>query len=58
MFTVASPSDLDEYAKKLISTFRNGEGLIYSSGCNLPMNARRANVDAFFAAVDKYGRYN
>jgi hypothetical protein len=58
LFTVAAPSELDEYAKKLINTFRNGEGLIYSSGCNLPMNAKRANVDAFFAAVEKYGRYN
>ncbi|EGO62330.1 uroporphyrinogen decarboxylase family protein [Acetonema longum] len=58
LFTVASPGELDDYAKKLISTFKNGEGLIYSSGCNLPMNARHENVKAFFDAVDKYGRYN
>lgn len=58
LFTVASASELDEYAKKLIGTFKNGEGLMYSSGCNLPMNARHENVKAFFDAVDKYGRYN
>ncbi|HWR42293.1 uroporphyrinogen decarboxylase family protein [Sporomusa sp.] len=58
LFTVASPSELEEYAKKLITTFRNGEGLMYSSGCNMPMNARHENVKAFFDAVEKYGRYN
>ncbi|MDF2876445.1 MAG: hemE 1 [Sporomusa sp.] len=58
LFTVASPSDLDEYAKKLITTFRNGEGLLYSSGCNMPMNSKPENVKAFFDAVEKYGRYN
>ncbi|HWR42304.1 uroporphyrinogen decarboxylase family protein [Sporomusa sp.] len=58
LFTVASPSELDDYAKKLITTFRNGEGLMYSSGCNLPMNAKHENVKAFFDAVEKYGRYN
>jgi hypothetical protein len=58
LFTVASPSELDEYAKKLINTFRNGEGLLYSSGCNLPMNAKHENVKVFFDAVEKYGRYN
>jgi hypothetical protein len=58
LFTVGSPSELDEYAKKLITTFRNGEGLMYSSGCNLPMNAKFENVKVFFDAVEKYGRYN
>jgi uroporphyrinogen-III decarboxylase len=58
LFTVASASELEEYAKKLIGTFKNGEGLIYSSGCNLPMNARHENVKVFFDAVEKYGRYN
>jgi Uroporphyrinogen-III decarboxylase len=58
LFTVASASELDEYAKKLLGTFRNGEGFLYSSGCNLPMNAKHENVKVFFDAVDKYGRYN
>ena len=58
LFTVASPSELDEYAKKLITTFKNDEGLLYSSGCNMPMNSKHENVKAFFDAVEKYGRYN
>jgi uroporphyrinogen-III decarboxylase len=58
LFTIASPSELDEYAKKLLTTFRNGEGLLYSSGCNMPMNSKPENVKAFFDAVEKYGRYN
>ncbi|QDR81767.1 uroporphyrinogen decarboxylase family protein [Sporomusa termitida] len=58
LFTVASPVEVEEYAKKLLTTFRNGEGLLYSSGCSLPMNAKHENVKAFFDAVEKYGRYN
>jgi len=57
LFTVASPSEMDDYAKKLLNTFKNGEGLIYSSGCSLPMNAKHENVKAFFDAVEKYGKY-
>ncbi|WP_094603115.1 hypothetical protein SPSIL_051990 [Sporomusa silvacetica DSM 10669] len=59
LFTVASPSELDEYAKKLITTFRkSGASLIYSSGCNVPINAKHENVKAFFDAVEKYGRFD
>ncbi|MBP1763666.1 MAG: hemE 9 [Firmicutes bacterium] len=58
LFTVASTNEMDEYAKKLLTTFKNGEGLMYASGCSLPMNAKHENVKAFFDAVDKYGRYN
>lgn len=58
LYTVAAPNELDEYAKKLFSTFKNGEGFLYSSGCSLPMNAKHENVKAFFDAVEKYGRYN
>lgn len=58
LFTVAAPSELDVYAQKLFSTFKNGEGFLYSSGCNLPMNAKHDSVKTFFDAVDKYGRYN
>lgn len=58
LFTVASPSELEEYAKKLLSTFKNGEGLIYSSGCTVPINSKHENVKAFFDAAEKYGRYS
>jgi Uroporphyrinogen decarboxylase (URO-D) len=58
LFTVGTPTEVDDYAKKLIGAFKNGEGLIYSSGCTLPMNAKHENVKAFFDAVEKYGRFN
>jgi len=58
LFTSASATELEAYAKKLLGTFRNGDGLLYSSGCNLPMNAKLENVQAFFGAVEKYGRYD
>ncbi len=58
LFTVASPSEVDEYAKKLFAIFKNGEGFLYSSGCTVPINSKHENVKTFFAAVEKYGRYN
>ncbi|MBP1628569.1 MAG: hemE 1 [Holophagaceae bacterium] len=58
LFTSGSASELEAYAQKLLGTFKNGEGLIYSSGCNLPMNAKLPNVKAFFEAVEKYGRFD
>ncbi|WP_005037712.1 uroporphyrinogen decarboxylase family protein [Holophaga foetida] len=58
LLAVGNPDDVDAYAKKLITTFGQGGGLLYSVGCTMPFNARKANVDAFFNAVEKYGRYN
>ncbi|EGO62520.1 uroporphyrinogen decarboxylase [Acetonema longum DSM 6540] len=56
-FTVASPSELDEYCKKLIQIAGKGGGFLLACGCCLPMNARRENVETFFQAVEKYGYY-
>ncbi|MCL6477878.1 MAG: hypothetical protein K6T65_05630 [Peptococcaceae bacterium] len=58
LFTVGSASEMDEYCKKLITVVGKGGGLIYSSGCCVPMNAKHENVKTFFEAVEKYGRYN
>jgi uroporphyrinogen-III decarboxylase len=58
LLTVASPSEVDEYAKKLMNVVGKDGGFIYSSGCCVPMNAKHENMKAFFDAVDKYGRYN
>ncbi|MBP1628642.1 MAG: hemE 1 [Holophagaceae bacterium] len=58
LFATGTPDDVDAYAKKLIGTIGKGGGLIYSSGCSIPINARHENVKAFFDAVEKYGRYN
>ena len=58
LLTVGSASDVDEYAKKLFTVVGKDGGFIYSSGCCVPMNARHDNMKAYFAAVEKYGRYN
>lgn len=58
MLAIGSASEVDEYAKKLITVVGKDGGFIYSSGCCVPMNAKHENVKAFFDAVDKYGRYN
>lgn len=57
LFTVGSAAEMDEYCRKLITVVGKDGGLIYSSGCSLPMNARHENVKVFFEAVEKYGRY-
>ncbi|HEY3423627.1 MAG TPA: uroporphyrinogen decarboxylase family protein [Negativicutes bacterium] len=56
-FTVTSPSEMDEYCKKLITTVGKGGGLLYAPGCCMPMNAKHENVKVFFDAVGKYGCY-
>ena len=58
LLTIGSVSDVDEYAKKLITVVGKGGGLLYSTGCCAPMNAKHENMKAFFEAVGKYGRYN
>jgi uroporphyrinogen-III decarboxylase len=58
LLAIGSTSEVDEYAKKLITVVGKGGGLLYSSGCCVPMNAKHENVKAFFDAVEKYGRYN
>jgi len=58
LFTVASPSEMDEYCKKLIQVVGKDGGFIYSNGCTIPFNSKHENVKVFFEAVEKYGRYN
>jgi len=58
MMTIGTPDDVDAYAKKLINYVGKDGGLIYSTGCCMPMNAKHENVKAYFDAVEKYGRYN
>ncbi|QDR81483.1 uroporphyrinogen decarboxylase family protein [Sporomusa termitida] len=55
--TVASPGELEEYCKKLITVVGRGGGFLYACGCCMPMNARHENVKIFFEAVAKYGYY-
>ncbi|SMC47216.1 uroporphyrinogen decarboxylase family protein [Sporomusa malonica] len=58
LLTIGSVTDVDEYAKKLMTVVGKDGGFIYSSGCCVPMNAKHENMKAYFDAVEKYGRYN
>ncbi len=58
LLTVGSPSEVDEYCRKLITTLGKDGGYIFSNGCAMPANAKHENVKAMFDAVEKYGRYN
>jgi uroporphyrinogen decarboxylase len=57
MMTVGSPTEVDEYCKKLIETVGHGGGFILSNGCTLPPNSKHENVKAIFESVAKYGQY-
>lgn len=58
LLTVGSPSEVDEYCKKLIAVVGKGGGFILSNGCTMPMNSKHENVKVMFEAAEKYGRYN
>ncbi|MBP1628136.1 MAG: hemE 9 [Holophagaceae bacterium] len=59
MLALGSPTEVDDYCKKLITTLgKSGTGFILRPACTMPMNAKHENVKAMFQAVDKYGRYN
>jgi Uroporphyrinogen-III decarboxylase len=57
LLTVASPSEVDEYCRKLIDEVGRDGGYFYSVGCATPFNARHENMRVFFDAVEKYGVY-
>jgi hypothetical protein len=57
LLAFAAPEEVRAYCKKLIEVVGEGGGLILSSGCSIPSNAKPENVRAMREAVDKYGCY-
>lgn len=49
MFTVGTPDDVYNYARKLITEI-GPAGFIMASGCDIPANAKPANVQAMISA--------
>ena len=45
------------YCRKLIEVVGRGGGLILSSGCSIPANAKPENLKAMYEAVEEYGWY-
>ena len=52
-----SVAEVDEYCHRLIEVVGKGGGFILAGGCEIPPNARPANLRAMVRAVQKYGRY-
>ncbi len=57
LLAFADPVEVRAYCKKLIEVVGEGGGLILSSGCSIPSNAKPENIRAMREAVDEYGCY-
>jgi uroporphyrinogen-III decarboxylase len=57
MMQISSPSEVEDYVKKLIKNCGKNGGLIISTSTGLTHEAKPENVKAMIEAVKKYGRY-
>jgi len=55
LFAAGTPDDIRKYVRDLVRDV-GPTGLILSSGCDIPVNARPENVEAFVAASREYGK--
>ncbi len=55
LFAAGTPDDIYKYVRDLTGLF-GSKGLILSSGCDIPVNAKPENVEAFAAASREYGK--
>jgi uroporphyrinogen-III decarboxylase len=55
LFAAGTPDDIFNYVRDLTRLF-GSKGLILSSGCDVPVNAKPENVEAFVAASREYGK--
>lgn len=54
LLAFGSASEVYDYTHKLIDDVGSRTGLIVSSGCNTPLNAKAENVDAMVQAAWDY----
>jgi uroporphyrinogen-III decarboxylase len=57
LLQTASPSEVEEYVKKLIETVGKGGGFILTASTGLTNEAKPENVKAMIDAARKYGIY-
>lgn len=57
MLQVSSPSEVEEYCKKLIEKVGKNGGFILRCSTDFTQEARPENVKAMIDSVEKYGRY-
>ncbi|MCX8157222.1 MAG: uroporphyrinogen decarboxylase family protein [Verrucomicrobiae bacterium] len=55
VFVQASPSEVAEKTRQLLSATKTFRNFVISSGCDVPARAPLANLDAFFKTVDEAG---
>jgi uroporphyrinogen-III decarboxylase len=55
LFAAGTPEDIYNYVRDLVRDV-GPTGLILSSGCDIPVNAKPENVEAFVAASREYGK--
>jgi hypothetical protein len=58
MLQIASPSEIDEYCKKLIQVCGKGGGYILRADTDYMQDAKPENIRAMAESVEKYGRYH
>jgi hypothetical protein len=56
LLVLGSKEKVMDYCRKLIEIVGKDGGLILSSGCSLPLNAKNENVRALYEAAEKWGR--
>ncbi|MBI4786558.1 MAG: uroporphyrinogen-III decarboxylase [Chloroflexi bacterium] len=54
LFAAGTPDDIRNYVRELVELFE-GQGLILCPGCDVPINAKPENVEAFIAASHEFG---
>ena len=55
LFAAGTPEDIYNHVRNLARLF-GSKGLILSSGCDVPVNAKPENVEAFVAASRGHGK--
>ena len=54
MFVAATPEDIGGKAAELLAATRQYRNFVLSSGCDIPPNAKLANLDAFYGAISAF----
>lgn len=54
LFKDGTPEEMKNAVEKLLDECSGYNNFLLSSGCDIPLNAKWENIDAFFAASEKY----
>lgn len=57
LFEEGTKEEMEQAIRNCLDIAADGSGYILSSGCEIPVNSPRENVDNYFQAALKYGQY-